>query len=78
MQQVYADQAVKAGRDLAIFGLLTTAYAIFGHPSLSDDMLALMRMAGPCGCLAYCGSLFVGMRLRRKASRLTAGLPAEE
>ena len=78
VQQVYADQVAKAGRDLMIFGLLTTAYAIFGRPPLSDDALTLMRMAGPSGCLAYCVCLYFGMRLRRKASLLAADLPTEE
>ena len=74
----YSEQLMKAGRDLAIFGLLIAAYAFFGHPDVSHVALLFMQLAGPGGCVLYVFCLVGGTYMRCKALALTKNLPPAE
>jgi hypothetical protein len=66
----YAEQLERAGRDLCVFGLLTDIYVAFGRPDLPDELLHAGFMFGAVGPLICLVTLFIGFRLREKASRL--------
>lgn len=74
----YGEQLMKAGRDLAIFGLLVAAYAFFGNPEVSHRALLFMQLAGAGGCVLYVLCLVGGTYMHCKALALTRDLPSAE